>query len=383
MAKPKAVVARRPKDRKAQILDAARALVVAHGYANVSMAQIAEEVGITAGALYRHFGNKASLLSAVIGASFDDVTPPETDDEELTDVIAAACRGVVARPDVGVLWWRESRSLPDDLRDELAARLRTSNRRYARLIRIERGDVDDRASVELAWAVQAILASPGFHGTRLPPAEFAQMLTSACLQVCTVTPGPTDAPRRRRGGGLTPVSKREAMLGHAIELFARNGYDATSLNDIGAAAGVSGPNLYSYFSGKSELMQVCVARGTTALWLTLHDVLAENDEPRRAFGAVVRSYVRLAVDMTILTPMLGTDVVGHSETERAQQREYVAEWTGLLVAARPELSDVAARLRVHTALALINILTRIDSLAHSGSFEADLAAMATAIALHA
>lgn len=382
MPKPKTAVARRPKDRKEQILDAARSLVVAGGYANVSMAQIADEVGITAGALYRHFGNKATLLSAVIAASFDDVIPPENDDETLRDVIAATCQNVVARPDVGVLWWRESRSLPADMQDELAARLRAVNRRYARLIRVERGDVDDRASAELSWAVQAILASPGFHGTRLPPTEFAQVLTSACLEVCAFTPGPADAPRRRRGGGLTPVSKREAMLGHAIELFARKGYDATSLKDIGAAAGVSGPNLYSYFSGKSELMEVCLARGTSALWLTLHDVLAENDEPRRALSAVVRSYVRLAVDMTILTPILGTDVVGHGEPVRAQQREYVAEWTGLLVATRPELSDVAARLRVHTALALINILTRIDSVARSGSFEPDLAAMACAVLLH-
>ncbi|EGD56496.1 TetR/AcrR family transcriptional regulator [Gordonia neofelifaecis] len=380
MTKP---IARRPKDRKAQILDAARTLVVSDGYANVSMAQIADEVGITAGALYRHFANKAVLLAAVIGTSFDDVMPVDQDDDRLRDVVEAACRSVVARPDVGVLWWRESRSLPDDLRAELAARLREVNQRYARLIRVERGDVDDRASRELAWGVQAILASPGFHATRLPPADYVDLLTSACLRVCAVTPGPADASRRRRGGGLTPVSKREAMLGHAIELFARNGYDATSLSDIGAAAGVSGPNTYSYFASKSELMEVCLDRGTTALWLTLHDVLAENDEPRRALAAVVRSYARLAVDKTILTPVLGTDVVGHSDSVRARQREYVAEWTGLVVASRPELTEIGARLRVHTALGLINILTRIDHLAESGSFESDLAAMAIAVLLHA
>lgn len=55
-------IRRRPKDRKDQIVEAARQLIVARGYRNVSMAEIAEAVGITAGALYRHFANKAVLL---------------------------------------------------------------------------------------------------------------------------------------------------------------------------------------------------------------------------------------------------------------------------------------------------------------------------------
>ena len=67
-------IRRRPKDRKDQIVEAARQLIVARGYRNVSMADIAEAVGITAGALYRHFSNKAVLLGAVIDQSFDDAT---------------------------------------------------------------------------------------------------------------------------------------------------------------------------------------------------------------------------------------------------------------------------------------------------------------------
>ena len=46
-----AAVRRRPKDRKQQILVQARDLFLGLGYPNVSMAMIADRVGITAGAL--------------------------------------------------------------------------------------------------------------------------------------------------------------------------------------------------------------------------------------------------------------------------------------------------------------------------------------------
>jgi AcrR family transcriptional regulator len=71
-----AAVRRRPKDRKQQILVQARDLFLGLGYPNVSMAMIADRVGITAGALYRHYSTKADLLEAVVRDVFRTVTPP-------------------------------------------------------------------------------------------------------------------------------------------------------------------------------------------------------------------------------------------------------------------------------------------------------------------
>ncbi len=48
----------RPRNRKAQIITVAREQFGRSGYHNVSMEGIASAVGITAGALYRHFPNK-------------------------------------------------------------------------------------------------------------------------------------------------------------------------------------------------------------------------------------------------------------------------------------------------------------------------------------
>ena len=44
----------------------------------------------------------------------------------------------------------------------------------------------------------------------------------------------------------------------ASDLFRERGFRATSLDDIGAAAGVSGPAIYRYFKSKHELLSVLI-----------------------------------------------------------------------------------------------------------------------------
>jgi AcrR family transcriptional regulator len=53
-------------DRKQQIIDVTRRLLAEEGLAGVNMRRIAEEVGVTTPALYRHFENQNALVRAVI-----------------------------------------------------------------------------------------------------------------------------------------------------------------------------------------------------------------------------------------------------------------------------------------------------------------------------
>lgn len=52
--------------RREQIADAALDIVVRHGIGAVTVRRVAEAVGISAAALYRHYKNKAEILKAVI-----------------------------------------------------------------------------------------------------------------------------------------------------------------------------------------------------------------------------------------------------------------------------------------------------------------------------
>lgn len=52
--------------RQKQIIDAARKLVVKYGSEHVTVRRIAQEVGVTEGAIYRHFKSKRDILSLLI-----------------------------------------------------------------------------------------------------------------------------------------------------------------------------------------------------------------------------------------------------------------------------------------------------------------------------
>src|SRR5262249_60776067 len=49
-------------------------------------------------------------------------------------------------------------------------------------------------------------------------------------------------------------SRRHEILEIAVGLFATRGYHGVSMDDIGAAAGVTGPALYHHFAGKEAML---------------------------------------------------------------------------------------------------------------------------------
>src|SRR5258705_13223951 len=61
--------------------------------------------------------------------------------------------------------------------------------------------------------------------------------------------GPEPAKRRGRPRAYQP----EVALGKALDLFRKDGFAATSLDDLSAATGMSRPSLYGAFGDKREL----------------------------------------------------------------------------------------------------------------------------------
>ena len=75
--------------------------------------------------------------------------------------------------------------------------------------------------------------------------------------------GPPDAAEVRRSPyGRNPslaahgVRARDEIIEAARELFARNGYQATTVESIGEATGRSGAAVYQYFEGKAEIFGI-------------------------------------------------------------------------------------------------------------------------------
>ena len=91
-------------------------------------------------------------------------------------------------------------------------------------------------------------------------------------------PGPTRrAPARVR---MTGKERREQLLDVGRSLFADKGFDATSVEEIAAKAGVSKPVVYEHFGGKEGLYAVVVDREISSLLDRITGALTTGAHPR-------------------------------------------------------------------------------------------------------
>lgn len=78
--------------------------------------------------------------------------------------------------------------------------------------------------------------------------------------ISTASPWPQADMRARER-----AAKREAVLRTAARFFNRQGFHATSLDDVAAALNVTKPTIYHYFANKDEILFECTRRGLDAI----------------------------------------------------------------------------------------------------------------------
>lgn len=77
--------------RRRQIVSAARKLIVKYGSEHVTVRRIAKEIGVSEGAIYRHFKSKREILSFLV----DEIEAILMSDLEIDDAQAATKAGAV------------------------------------------------------------------------------------------------------------------------------------------------------------------------------------------------------------------------------------------------------------------------------------------------
>ncbi|MGK3999352.1 TetR/AcrR family transcriptional regulator [Sorangium sp. So ce1024] len=103
------------------------------------------------------------------------------------------------------------------------------------------------------------------------------------------------APGIQRGRGRPRCFDQEAALERAMLLFWERGYEATSLDELSAAMGISPSSLYATFGGKEQLFRAAVDRYLARGGGNMGRVFAE--EPT-ALGAVRRLLETAADEFT-------------------------------------------------------------------------------------
>ncbi|MGV0992133.1 MAG: TetR/AcrR family transcriptional regulator [Mycobacterium sp.] len=189
---------------------------------------------------------------------------------------------------------------------------------------------------------------------------------------------------------VTPRSRqksdrRSQLLAAAEQLMADRGYSAVRLEDIGAAAGVSGPAIYRHFPNKEALLVELLVGISTRLLAGAQTVLAEAPDAAAALDGLIEFHLDFALDESDLIRIQDRDLANLPAAAQRQvrraQRRYVETWVGVLRNLDSGLAEADARVMAHAAFGLLNSTSHSAKTAEQGRSREVLRAM-TAAALH-
>lgn len=154
------------------------------------------------------------------------------------------------------------------------------------------------------------------------------------------------------------AERQAAILREASRLFAERGFSGVSLEDLGAAVGVSGPALYRHFANKQALLGALLIGVSERLRDGGRGVTAEYDADADRLRALVAFHVDFALADSDVIRVQDRDLTRLRDedrrTVRRLQREYVETWIDVLAALHPTRSREDLRVRAHACFGLMN-----------------------------
>jgi AcrR family transcriptional regulator len=164
-----------------------------------------------------------------------------------------------------------------------------------------------------------------------------------------------------RAGAGRPVKER--LLRVATRLFARHGFEGTSVQDIVDAAGVTKGAMYHYYGSKDDLLFEVYHQLLTMQMSHLTDIVKGSGTPEERLRAaaidVVQSSLASLDDMIVFFRSLHMLPDDRQTQVRAERRAYHDVFRGLVeegMAAGVFRTEVSADIIVHYFLSAVNQL---------------------------
>jgi AcrR family transcriptional regulator len=168
-------------------------------------------------------------------------------------------------------------------------------------------------------------------------------------------PGQREAPNRR---SRLKSDRRLQLLAAAERLFAERGFLAVRLEDIGAAAGVSGPAIYRHFPNKESLLVELLVGISASLLAGARAVADRGDDGAATLDGLIDFHLDFALGEPDLIRIQDRDLAhlpAPAERQvRKAQRQYVEIWVGVLRELNPGRAEADARLMAHAVFGLLN-----------------------------
>ena len=266
--------------RREEILDVAARLFAEHGM-RTSIDQIAEACGIRAGSLYHHFGSKEEICVELVARYREQLD--QLADQALTDplwesrpsldrvtMLGTAMAECAIRSRAALLMTLyEPPSGASELAD-LAGRVTTTVRgAMAQMLRMARSDGFLRDHVEVEFLADRITESmlrtglgsyyPTRSAYRVAPMK-CQVILHGAARITIADAVLDNSPARHAADAA--VAAWTTDEGHetamrirtaARSVFARSGYELTTVRDIASAAGLSLAGVYRHIDSKDQL----------------------------------------------------------------------------------------------------------------------------------
>lgn len=385
------------------------------GYHSTRVEHIADRLGVTPGALYRHVPGKYEMFRDAVAVLVDELetatTPPVPshhlpadplssagDPEALARIVDAVTRTTLRHRSRAALYRWQARYLSAADRAAVVAAEARVRGRVADAVRGRRRDEAAPGAQLAAGAILSCIASLGFHRIAISETDAISLFTSIAHDLATAGPPDTpssstaagqragsEPPNRagQRAGSEPPIgagppnrvgpvrrlrgaaATREGAIEAAIARFHSSGYDSVTMEAIGSDVGVAASALYRHFQGKSALLTAAVDRTAVLAeeLLDRHGALHRpGSDPAAALADLLQQYVEIAFshgpELMLYHSELGALDADDRRRLRRAQRGQLDRWAGLVLDAAsarggpPGDVDIA-RIRVHAALAVV------------------------------
>ena len=164
---------------------------------------------------------------------------------------------------------------------------------------------------------------------------------------------------------MTTPPRRELLLQAAADLFSAKGYHAVGIDDIGAAAGISGPGVYRHFPSKVAILEALCDRALASMLEGAREIPAAQPEPAAALEALVDLHVDFAVARRALLGVWIREQRALSDevrrSLRRRLRAYEQPWREVMGQLRDDLAPEEIAVAVTATLSMLNTAAIVDA----------------------
>jgi AcrR family transcriptional regulator len=154
------------------------------------------------------------------------------------------------------------------------------------------------------------------------------------------------------------ADRREELLRIAARLFAERGFRAVSLEELGAAAGVTGPAVYRHFASKQAVLADLLVGVSRRLLDGGRVVVGAAATDEDALRGLIGFHTDFALSDPDLIRVQDRDLnsltAADARLVRRLQRAYLEIWVAVLARLDAGLDPSLARIKAHATFGLLN-----------------------------